>query len=53
MSPDKLTPDQISKIAEDVRTIKKFQNESLNNGFDASLIEVLVTPSVKTNNKID
>ena len=40
--------EQIAKAAEDVRTIQKFQDESINHGFQSDLISAVVTPSVKT-----
>lgn len=48
MAPDKMTPEQISKIAEDVRTIQKFQDESQNHGFNANLISATVVPGEKS-----
>lgn len=50
-SPGKLSVADIAKAAEDVRTIQKFQNESLNNGFDSSLIQVDVTPAKESKSK--
>lgn len=47
MSPDKMTPKEISKLAEDVRTIERFQNESINDGFDPSLFSATVVPKNK------
>ena len=48
MTPqDKLSLEDITKAADDVRTIQKFQDEALNNGFNPSIISVSVMPSTK------
>lgn len=44
MPLDKLSLDQISKVAEDVRTIQRFQDETLNNGFNPNLISASIVP---------
>ncbi|MBF6651202.1 hypothetical protein [Methylobacter sp. BlB1] len=44
---EKMTIAQISKTAEDVRTIQKFQDESMNHGFNTGLISATVAPSKK------
>ena len=52
MTTEKLTHQQIAQLANDVREIKKFQDESLNNGFDSTLFVAKVVPnqqSVKNN----
>lgn len=48
-SPDKLSLEDIAKAADDVRTIQRFQDEALNNGFNPSIISASVTPSTKKN----
>ena len=53
MTPEKLTLEQIAKAAENVRTIERFQNESLNNGFNAGLISVEVIPYSSASKKWD
>lgn len=47
--PDKLSLEDIAKAADDVRTIQRFQDEALNNGFNPSIISASVTPSTKKN----
>lgn len=48
MNPeDKISLDQIKQLADDVRTIEKFQSESVNNGFKASIFNVAVVPNSK------
>jgi uncharacterized membrane protein YjjP (DUF1212 family) len=44
MPLEKLSLDQISKAAEDVRTIEKFQDEALNNGFNPNLFSASIVP---------
>ena len=44
MPLDRLSLDQISKVAEDVRTIERFQDEALNNGFNPKLINASIVP---------
>jgi predicted membrane channel-forming protein YqfA (hemolysin III family) len=46
--PSKMSLKDIAQAAEDVRTIKKFQDESVNHGFQSDLISATVTPFVKT-----
>ncbi|EGR0722848.1 MULTISPECIES: hypothetical protein [Vibrio] len=53
MPQDKMTFDQIAKVADDVRTIQRFQDESVNEGFDSSFMAAQVVPSVTNNNKRD
>ncbi|HFG1893341.1 TPA: hypothetical protein ACGF3M_003520 [Vibrio cholerae] len=53
MPQDKITLDQIAKVADDVRTIQRFQDESVNEGFDSSFMAAQVVPSVTNNNKRD
>jgi len=45
MPLDKMSFDQIAKVAEDVRTIQRFQDESVNEGFDSSFMAAQVVPS--------
>jgi hypothetical protein len=44
MPLEKLSLDQISKAAEDVRTIERFQDEALNNGFNPNLFSASIVP---------
>ncbi|MDP5138544.1 hypothetical protein ORJ04_21590 [Rheinheimera baltica] len=44
MPLEKLSLDQISKVAEDVRTIERFQDEALNNGFNSNLFSASIVP---------
>ncbi|HFQ5362397.1 TPA: hypothetical protein ACGVAY_004857 [Vibrio vulnificus] len=53
MPQDKMTFDQIAKVADDVRTIQRFQDESVNEGFDSSFMAAQVVPSATNNNKRD
>ncbi|EGR0063720.1 hypothetical protein LH716_004272 [Vibrio vulnificus] len=53
MPQDKMTFDQIAKVADDVRTIQRFQDESVNEGFDSSFMAAQVVPSITKNNKRD
>lgn len=48
MNPEKITPTQIAKMADDIRTVKAFyQDEAINHGFDATLLNVNVNPIVR------
>jgi hypothetical protein len=42
--PDKLSLEEIAKAADDVRTIQRFQDEALNDGFNGGVISASVTP---------
>lgn len=53
MPQDKMTFEQIAKVADDVRTIQRFQDESVNEGFDSSFMAAQVIPRVTNNNKRD
>lgn len=53
MPQDKMTFEQIAKVADDVRTIQRFQDESVNEGFDSSFMAAQVVPTVTNNNKLD
>lgn len=49
MPQDKMTFEQIAKVAEDVRTIQRFQDESVNEGFDSTFLAASVVPSANAN----
>ncbi|CAH6960260.1 conserved membrane hypothetical protein [Vibrio chagasii] len=53
MSQDKMSFDQIAKVADDVRTIQRFQDESVNEGFDSSFMAAQVVPRVENSKKYD
>ncbi len=53
MPQEKMSFDQIAKVADDVRTIQRFQDESVNEGFDSSFMAARVVPNTDNNKKYD
>lgn len=49
-SPSKPTLEDIAKAADDIRTIRDFQDESLNDGFNPNLLSAKVVPQQQPKN---